>query len=59
MIKGPKTRFLKVRCKGCNNEQIIFNRPATRVECLVCGSLIAEPTGGLGSIRTKILEVLE
>ncbi len=51
------SRFIKVRCKKCKNEQIIFERAASKVVCLVCGQVLAEPTGGLSKI-TKNTEVL-
>ncbi len=53
----PNTKFLKVKCKKCNNEQIIFNKVSTEVRCLVCGELLAVPTGGKADIKTTILEV--
>lgn len=58
MKKGPNSRFIKVKCTKCKNEQIIFSKPSNTVNCLVCGDLIAEPTGGKGNIKAKILEVL-
>lgn len=58
LIKGPKSRFIKVRCQKCKNEQIIFGRPATKVSCLVCKETLAEPTGGKAKIKARILEVL-
>jgi small subunit ribosomal protein S27e len=54
-----KSRFLKVKCKKCRNEQIIFNKSATIVKCLVCESVLAEPTGGLANILTTIEEVMD
>lgn len=53
----PKSKFLRVRCK-CKNEQIIFGKATTRVKCLVCGKVLAEPTGGKIKIKSRILEVL-
>ncbi|MEM2873946.1 MAG: 30S ribosomal protein S27e [Candidatus Nanoarchaeia archaeon] len=53
-----KSRFVKVRCEKCKNEQIIFNRAATTVKCLVCGEVLAEATGGAAKIKAHILEVL-
>ena len=58
LIKGPKSRFIKVRCTKCKNEQIIFGRPATKISCLVCKEILAEPTGGKANIKARILEVL-
>lgn len=59
IIKEPTSRFVKVRCSKCKNEQIIFGKPASKIKCLVCGKILAEPTGGKGKIKARILEVLE
>ncbi len=56
-IPTPETKFLKVVCK-CKNEQIIFNKPSQKVKCLVCGNELAEPHGGKGRIKSKVLETL-
>ncbi|MBN1323127.1 MAG: 30S ribosomal protein S27e [Methanotrichaceae archaeon] len=53
------SKFLKVKCNDCENEQIIFGNAATAVKCLVCGRTLAEPTGGKAQIKTQIIEVLE
>lgn len=58
-MQGPESKFLKVKCKKCRNEQIIFNKAATVVKCLVCESVLAEPTGGLADVKTKIEEVMD
>ncbi|MBI2647001.1 30S ribosomal protein S27e [Candidatus Woesearchaeota archaeon] len=57
-IREPTSKFIKVRCP-CKNEQIIFGKTATKVDCLVCGKLLAEQTGGKSRIKARILEVLE
>ena len=57
-IKEPSSKFIKVRCVKCKNEQNIFGKVSTRVTCLVCGKTLAEPTGGKARIRSRILEVL-
>lgn len=53
------SRFLKVKCNDCENEQIIFGNASTVVKCLVCSRTLAEPKGGKALIKTQILEVLE
>ena len=58
-IKEPSSRFIKVRCQKCKNEQIIYGKPATQTKCLVCDKVLSEPTGGKGKIKARILEVLE
>jgi len=52
------SKFIKVKCRKCKNEQIIFEKPSSVVECLVCGEIISTPTGGKGSIhKENIIEV--
>ena len=55
----PKSRFIRVRCKDCENEQIIFDRASIVVSCHICGSKLAIPRGGKAEIRGELLEVLE
>lgn len=57
-MREPTTKFLKVACGKCKNEQVIFNKPASVVKCLVCGETLAEPTGGKGRIKSKVLQVM-
>jgi small subunit ribosomal protein S27e len=58
LIPQPQSRFLRVKCLNCGNQQIIFGCSATDVECLVCGKTLLQSTGGKARILTKILEVL-
>ncbi len=57
-IQEPNSRFVKLRCNKCKNEQIVFGKPSTKVKCLVCNTLLIESTGGKGKIISRILEVL-
>ncbi len=59
MKEAPTSKFIKVRCSKCKNEQIIFGKAATMINCLVCSKPLAEPTGGKTKIKARILEVLE
>lgn len=58
-IREPTSKFVKIRCPKCKNEQIMFGKSSSKVACLVCGKLLAEPTGGKSKIKARILEVLE
>ena len=58
-IKEPNSKFVKIRCPKCKNEQIIFGKASSEIKCLVCGKILAEPTGGKSKIKARILEVLE
>ncbi len=43
--------FIKAKCEKCKNEQMIFERPAMEVRCLVCGEVLSKPSGGKGIIK--------
>lgn len=58
-LKEPTSKFIKVRCSKCKNEQIIFGKGATTMKCLVCGKVLADTTGGKSHIKARVLEVLE
>ena len=58
-VKEPTSKFIKIRCPKCKNEQTIFGKTSTEVKCLVCEKVLAEPTGGKTKIKARILEVLE
>ncbi len=51
--------FLSVRCADCENEQVVFGKAASVVDCAVCGSTLATPTGGEAAIEGEVLEVVE
>lgn len=50
--------FYRVECQECGNQQTIFSRASTEVECLVCGEPLAVPQGGQAEIRAEIVEEL-
>lgn len=54
-----KSKFLRVKCSDCENEQVIFGSASSVVECIVCGRTLAEPTGGKAEIKTSIIKVLD
>lgn len=53
-----KNRFIKVRCPACKNEQIIFEAAKTKVKCLICKAILAEPKGGKAELKASVVEVL-
>ncbi|KAF5425161.1 MAG: 30S ribosomal protein S27e [Candidatus Methanomarinus sp.] len=59
MLQEPRSRFLRVKCSNCTNEQVIFGSASSVISCQVCNATLAEPTGGKAIIKTQILEVLE
>lgn len=59
MLRETGSKYVKVRCPKCKNEQIMFGKASTVVNCLVCNRIVAEPTGGKARVKARILEVLE
>ncbi|HHN81434.1 MAG TPA: 30S ribosomal protein S27e [Methanomicrobia archaeon] len=55
----PTSKFVKIKCDDCGNEQVVFSKPASSVRCLVCGKTVIECTGGLGEFKSKIVAELE
>lgn len=58
-VREPESKFIKLRCPKCKNEQIVFGKAATVVNCLVCERVLAEPGGGKIRVKGRILEVLD
>jgi small subunit ribosomal protein S27e len=58
-MRETTSKFIKVRCPKCKNEQIIYGKSSTQIKCLVCDKVLADPTGGKSRIKARILEVLE
>lgn len=59
LIKKPTSKFIRVKCGKCKNEQVIFNKPATEVKCLVCETVLMASTGGKGKALAKVVQIIE
>lgn len=57
-LRSATSKFVKVRCSKCKNEQVVFGNAASNVNCLVCGKVLIEPTGGKAKVKSRILEIL-
>jgi len=51
--------FITVVCPDCENEQIVFQNASTTVNCAVCGTTLATPTGGKAAINGEVADVVE
>lgn len=58
-MQETTSKFVKIRCPKCKNEQIMFGKASSVVNCLVCSKVLAEPTGGKSRVKARVLEVLE
>lgn len=50
--------FYKVQCPDCENEQTVFGKASSEVNCVVCGHNLATPTGGKAEINGDVLETI-
>jgi len=58
LIPRPRSRFFRVKCPDCGNEQTIFSHSSSKVQCNICDAVIAEPTGGKAKIHGEIVEAM-
>ncbi|MCC6030250.1 MAG: 30S ribosomal protein S27e [Desulfurococcales archaeon] len=58
LIPEPRSRFLRVRCPQCGNEQVIFDYATYPARCFICGYQLVVPTGGKAIIRGEIIRIL-
>jgi small subunit ribosomal protein S27e len=54
-IRDNRSAFLKVKCADCEHEQLVFDRASSVVPCVVCGKILAEPSGGKAIVTAEIL----
>jgi small subunit ribosomal protein S27e len=54
-VRENRSRFVKVKCPDCENEQMVFEKASTLVKCVVCGRDLATPTGGKASLKAEIV----
>jgi small subunit ribosomal protein S27e len=58
LIPMPRSRFVKVRCPSCGNEQVVFDHATFPSRCLVCGTVLVVPSGGKAKILGEIVRIL-
>jgi len=58
LIPEPKSRFVRVKCPNCGNEQVVFDHATFPARCLVCGTLLVRPTGGKAESHGEIVKIL-
>lgn len=51
--------FYRVSCDECGNEQTVFSHSATPVDCMICSTTIAKPTGGKAELSAEIIKELK
>ena len=59
LIPKPRSRFLRVKCPDCGNEQTVFSSTTANINCKVCRSLLAEKSGGKAKITGVVVRRLD
>jgi len=59
LIPKPSSKFLRVKCLKCGNEQLVFSHATNKVACNVCSEILANPAGGKAKINGETLSALE
>lgn len=52
-----RSKFLRIKCDDCENEQVVFDHASSIVKCNVCGRILVEPRGGKAEIKSRVVEV--
>jgi len=58
-IPEPSSKFQKIKCSECEEEQIVYSHTTTVIKCNSCGNPIAQPTGSKAKLFGKISETIE
>ncbi len=58
LIPMPRSRFVKVRCPSCGNEQVVFDHASFPSRCLVCGTVLVVPSGGKAKVLGELIKIM-
>ena len=58
-IPEPASRFQKIKCSECEEEQVVYSHTSTVIKCNSCGNTIAEPTGSRAKLLGKVSETIQ
>ncbi|ACP35277.1 Ribosomal protein S27E [Sulfolobus islandicus Y.G.57.14] len=58
LIPEPKSRFLRIKCPNCGNEQTIFSHSTFPVRCLSCGTELVYSVGGKAKIVGEVVRIM-
>ncbi len=48
--------FIRVACRDCGNEAILFDRSATVINCAICGATLSRPAGGKADLVGGVVQ---
>ncbi len=59
LIPEPSSKFQKIKCSECQEEQIVYSHTTTVIKCNSCGNSIAQPTGSKAKLFGKVSETIQ
>lgn len=59
LLPKPRSKFLRVKCSDCGNEQVVFSHTTNSIHCNICGAILAEPAGGKAIIKGEVVALLD
>jgi len=59
LIPKTRTKFLRLKCPACGNEQNVFSAASTKPRCLACNTELADTGASKIKIKTKVLKQFE
>jgi len=55
-LPKPSSTYIRVKCRDCGAEALIYSHVGSVIKCKVCGAVLAEPTGGKARILAEIVK---
>ncbi len=53
-IPEPSSKFSQVKCRECNEIQIVYSHASTIVMCNSCGNILSKPTGSKARLHADL-----
>ena len=53
-IPAPSSRFYKIECDDCDEQQVVYSHATTRVFCNQCGSPLASSSGSKARLSGRV-----
>jgi len=53
-IPKPNSKFNKIICNECGEQQVVYSHVTTAITCNSCGNVLAKSTGSLAKINGRI-----
>ncbi|WP_126449875.1 30S ribosomal protein S27e [Sulfodiicoccus acidiphilus] len=58
LVPEPNSKFFRIKCGNCGNEQTVFSHSTFPVRCTSCGQQLTSSTGGKAKVLGEVTRVL-